>query len=68
MISYQDRTFCGHSGVCANYECNRWVDFEKAKDSGLPVALAILRLMIVDISQTRFGRIWLKGLKENRND
>ena len=40
MISYQDRTFCGHSGVCANYECNRWVDFEKAKDSGMPVALA----------------------------
>ena len=40
MITYQDTTFCAHSGVCANSKCNRWVDFDKAKDSGMPVALS----------------------------
>ena len=40
MMHYKDRTFCSHAGVCANSKCNRWVDFDKAKDSGLPVALS----------------------------
>jgi len=40
MMHYKDRTFCSHAGVCVNTKCDRWVNFDDAEESGMPVALA----------------------------
>lgn len=43
MITYKDRSFCSHSGICCNTKCDRNLDLEAAKESGLPIAFSDFR-------------------------